>query len=97
MDRSPGLCHGIAGLLEITLRFAHDTGDPEFAAVAAELTGQLLAMHEPDRPFGYRARDDKGAKVDQPGLLDGAAGVALTLLAAATGVEPGWDGMLLLS
>jgi len=97
VDRSPGLCHGIAGLLEITLRFAHDTGDPAFTEAAAPLTEQLLAMYEPNRPFGYYALDDKGAKVDQSGLLDGAAGVALALLTAGTGVEPGWDGMLLLS
>jgi hypothetical protein len=36
-------------------------------------------------------------ETDQPGLLDGAAGVALVLLAQATGVEPSWDRLFLLS
>jgi hypothetical protein len=35
--------------------------------------------------------------VDRPGLLDGAPGAALVLLAAATDVEPAWDRVFLLS
>jgi hypothetical protein len=35
--------------------------------------------------------------VDQPGLLDGAPGVILALLAASTDVEPIWDRLFLLS
>jgi hypothetical protein len=97
VDYAPGLCHGTGGLLEITLRFAHDTGDPAFAEAAAELTERLLELHEPDRPYGFRAHNDKLEKIDDPGLLDGAAGPALALLAAGTDTEPGWDGMLLLS
>ncbi|MEV6414299.1 lanthionine synthetase LanC family protein [Kribbella sp. NPDC051718] len=31
---SPGLCHGVAGLLQITLRFADDTGEPVFTEAA---------------------------------------------------------------
>ena len=34
--------------------------------------------------------------VDDSGLLNGAAGIALALLAAATPVEPVWDRLLLL-
>lgn len=79
-----GLCHGVAGLLQITLRFAHDTGDPFFATAAVELTGQLVELAGPNR-----LRD--------PGFLTGAAGTALALLAAATSVPPTWDRMLLLA
>jgi hypothetical protein len=35
--------------------------------------------------------------VADPGILTGAAGVALALLAAATPIEPSWDRMLLVS
>ena len=97
VEHSPGLCHGVGGLLAITLRFAHDTGDPAFAEAAVEQTERLLALHEPDRPYGFRVQNDKGEKVDEPGLIDGAAGTALALLAAGSDAEPGWDGMLLLS
>ncbi len=94
---SPTFCHGVAGLLQITLRFAHDTGLPQFREAAQALTTQLLALAEPDTLLGYRSIEKEGRRVDQPGLLDGAPGVALVLLAAATGVEPAWDRLFLLS
>lgn len=96
-DHSPGLCHGVAGLLQLTLRFAHDTGDAVFAEAAAELTTRVLSMFRPESPFGYVALAENGATADDPTLLDGAAGIALALLAAATDVPPAWDRTLLLS
>ncbi|MFI9402526.1 lanthionine synthetase C family protein [Nocardia sp. NPDC052316] len=97
IDASAGLCHGVAGLLQITLRFAHDTGDAVFTTAAAALTSQLLAMFEPERRYGYSALAESGSATDDPSLLDGAAGVALALLAAATDVAPSWDRTLLLA
>ena len=35
--------------------------------------------------------------LDDPGLLTGATGVGLALLAAATAIEPAWDRILLVS
>ncbi len=93
---SPTFCHGTAGLLAITLRFAADTGLPDLADAAGELTAELLAAHEPGTLLGYRNIEPDDVRVDQPGLLDGACGVALVLLAAA-GVPAGWDRMFLLS
>lgn len=94
---SPTFCHGVAGLLQITLRFAHDTHDPLFVRAATELTGQLLDLYAPHHPLGYYDLEPGGNRVDQPGLLDGAPGVVLSLLAAATRVPPGWDRLFLLS
>ena len=94
---SPTFCHGIAGLLQVTLRFAHDTGLPVFSQAASELTEQLLAMYDPERALGYCSIEPGGNLVDQPGLLDGAPGVALVLLAASSNVEPTWDRLFLLS
>ncbi|WP_081593990.1 lanthionine synthetase C family protein [Nocardia brasiliensis] len=94
-DPAPGLCHGVAGLLQIMLRFAHDTGDPRFARAAVELTDRLLARYDPAHRFGFRCAGELPA--DRPGLLDGAAGIALALLAASTGEMPDWDRMLLLA
>ena len=54
-------------------------------------------MHEPDRALGFRAIEPGGNRVDQPGLLDGAPGVVIVLLAASTSVEPTWDRLFLLS
>lgn len=94
---SPTFCHGVAGLLQITLRFAHDTGMPLFTEAARALGTQLLELYEPDSLLGYRNREAADRHVDQPGLLEGAPGVALVLLAAATAEEPAWDRIFLIS
>jgi hypothetical protein len=94
---SPTFCHGVAGLLQITLRFSHDTGLPVFAEMASDLSEQLLSLYEPESLLGYRDLEPGGTGVDQAGLLSGAPGVAMVLLAAATGVEPVWDRLFLLS
>jgi lantibiotic biosynthesis protein len=94
---SPTFCHGVAGLLQVTLRFAHDTGLPVFTEAASELTEQLLSMYDPERALGFCSIEPGGNLVDQPGLLDGAPGVALVLLAASSKAEPTWDRLFLLS
>lgn len=94
---SPTFCHGVAGLLQITLRFAHDTGLPQFTEAARTLSEQLLSLYDPDTLLGYYNLELGGKRIDQPGLLDGAAGVVPVLLAASTSVEPTWDRMYLLS
>jgi lantibiotic biosynthesis protein len=94
---SPTFCHGVAGLLQVTWRFANDTRLPVFAEAAASLTEGLLSAYEPDSLLGYRNWEPGGTRVDQPGLLDGAPGVLLALLAASTDVEPSWDRAFLLS
>lgn len=94
---SPTFCHGIAGLLQVTLRFADDTGLACFKAAAQDLTEQLLSLYRDDSLTGFRSIEPGGKEVDCPGLLDGAAGVALVLLAAASGVTPNWDRLFMLS
>jgi len=92
---TPTLCHGTAGLLQISLRFFHDTNDAAFADQVVLLTAELLELFDPERPFGFvnPGSDDP----DNPGLIDGAAGVAATLLAVASGVSPAWDQALLIA
>jgi hypothetical protein len=97
MIDSPTFCHGIAGLLAITLRFARDTGAPAFATESERLTKQLLGEFQPESLLGFRSIEYRNNQTDQPGLLDGAAGVAIVLLSAASGVEPTWDRLFLLS
>jgi hypothetical protein len=94
---SPTFCHGVAGLLQVTLRFACDAGLPLFAEAARTLSAQLLALYDPDSLLGYYSLEPGGQRVDQPGLLDGAPGVVLVLLAAAMDTEPIWDRLFLLA
>ncbi|MEV7559269.1 lanthionine synthetase C family protein [Streptomyces sp. NPDC089795] len=85
---SPTLCHGLAGLVMLTMEFA------PWSTTARdrlpELVGDLLDRHEPDRPLGFADLEEPGKPVDDPGLLTGATGVALTLLAATGDRRPDW-------
>jgi hypothetical protein len=94
---SPTFCHGVAGLLAITLRFAHDTGRPVFLEASRALAQQLRDSYRPESLLGFRNLEVADHEIDQPGFLDGAPGVALVLLAAASEVEPTWDRVFLLS
>ena len=94
---SPTFCHGIAGLLAITMRFANETGSAVFRDECQKLTEQILSMFQRDSRLGFRNLEYGGNQTDQPGFIEGASGVAAVLLAAATGIEPGWDRVFLLS
>jgi lantibiotic biosynthesis protein len=94
---SPTLCHGIAGLLAICLRFAQETESSIIRDYIPLLVEQILDLFNPDFPLGFRDIELNLSLVDQPAWLTGAPGVALTLLAAALPVEPTWDRLLLLS
>ena len=94
---SPTFCHGLAGLVQIAARFARDTRSPELAASVDGLVAELLGAYEPETLLGFRNVEPGGVRVDQPGLLDGAPGIALTLLTAGADGEPTWDRLFLLS
>ena len=98
---APTLCHGTAGLAQVSLRIAADSGDPEIASGARNLCLELVDWFEPDAPLGYRdvtvGRDEPRLAVDDPTLLAGAAGTAIVLLASADDHDPEWDRALLLS
>jgi lantibiotic modifying enzyme len=94
---SPTFCHGLAGVLHITMRFSSETQAPQFADAANRFLEHLLRSFLESSAFGYCAYDADAGLVDRAGLLDGAAGVALVLLAAASDHEPGWDRVFLLS
>jgi hypothetical protein len=97
MIESPTFCHGVAGLLAITMRFARETYRPMFFQESQRLVEQLMGSFQPDSLLGFRCIEYGNNQTDQPGLLDGAAGVAIVLLAASTGIEPTWDRIFLLS
>jgi hypothetical protein len=92
---SPTFCHGVSGLLHTTLRFAQDTRLPAMIRLATALTEQVLRAFDTESLLGYYALEPGGKRVDQPGLLDGAAGVVLVLLAAASREDPSWDRLFL--
>lgn len=97
-----GLCHGAAGLGHLFNRMFQATGESCLADAARFWFERTLQMRRPGRGVaGYEAwqLDDDGqvSWIADPGLLTGAAGIALALLAATTAVEPDWDRMLLVA
>jgi len=80
LSEDGGLCHGPAGAAHLHARLYQHTGDGASRAAAQLWAARALAS-EPPR---------------EPGLLQGRAGHALALAAAASAAEPGWDRPLLL-
>ncbi|MBX9787996.1 MAG: lanthionine synthetase C family protein [Pirellulales bacterium] len=95
-----GLCHGAAGLAHLFNRLYQHFADDELRAAAIGWFARTLAFEGRGGGVGGFAAWQHGlpsgpAWTDDPGLLEGASGVALAFLAATTDVEPAWDAMLL--
>lgn len=94
---SPTICHGLSGLLLICMRFANESGNTLIYQHIPLLVQQILEKFHSDFPFGFRDEMWNGTYVDDPGILTGAMGVALTLLAATTSTAPSWDRAFLIA
>jgi hypothetical protein len=94
---SPTFCHGLAGLLQIVLRFLNDAPSPDLEYGVQHLLSTLLRQYDSHTLLGIQGRTPDGTGIDSPALLDGAAGTALTLLSVRGDVEPAWDRAFLLS
>ncbi|GGZ24826.1 hypothetical protein GCM10010387_17810 [Streptomyces inusitatus] len=84
-----GLCHGFAGLAHLAARVADDA----HAMTADRIRAAIPALLDKIHPPGAALRSG------DPGLLDGAAGVALALIAPSTTTPPrsSWDSCLLIA
>lgn len=94
-----GLCHGFAGLAHAAARTADDahpsTAGELRAAIPALLTAVTPPGTDPQLMATALIQEEEGG----PGLLDGAAGIALALLAPSTAASPrsAWDACLLIA
>jgi lantibiotic modifying enzyme len=97
------LCHGAIGVGHAFNRLFQVTDEARLAEAARFWLARGLAMRRPaGRLGGFHAvfRGDEGRparRIVFRGLLMGAAGIGLALLAATSDVEPAWDRILLLS
>jgi lantibiotic modifying enzyme len=96
------LCHGAAGIAHLFNRLYQATGEPELLDAAGRWFAATLRLHNEQHGVGgFPARQTQGPQAgqwtDEPGFLEGAAGVALALLAATTNIAPAWDRVLLAS
>jgi len=97
-------CHGSSGIAHIYHQLHRQTGEALFREAADFWYGETLAMATfEDGLAGYKTyagtdpRQGNGEWHNMPGLLEGVAGIGLSLVAAVADFEPAWDEALLLS
>ncbi len=82
---SPTFCHGLSGLLLMSHLMAKREGDAKLQSHVKELQARVWDFYRPETPFGFPdfERTKKGgyASLNKAGVLEGGAGVLLTLLA----------------
>lgn len=91
----PSFSVGRAGILVVTYRMAEDTHNPAIWKQMDLLKEDLLTFYHPHSAFGFQAVDvtNKGEYrwIDNPGLMNGAVGVALSLLLTERREDMLWD------
>ena len=89
------ICHGAAGIAHIFSLFSSGTGLPQFARAAAFWFNTTLRYHQPGAGTGGYTYGDivNGARLYVPriGLVEGAAGIGLALMALQKKPECTWD------
>jgi hypothetical protein len=100
--KEPGLCHGTAGLAHLFNRLYQASGDATLGEAARQWLQRTLDRHHAGQGVGGfcaqgRQPDGRLGWTEAPGLIVGATGVALALLAGSSAIEPGWDRTMLFS
>ena len=92
-----GICHGTAGLAQIFNRMFRNTQRIEFQRAANYWCMETLNMAKfEDGLAGYKAMV-RGGRQTRYNLLEGIAGIGLSLLSFVMPEDPAWDECLLLS
>lgn len=82
----PSFAFGKAGLLAVTYRMAKLTDSGQLMKRAASLEQNLKNLYSPTHPFGFQSINhlptNETQWLNEPGILDGATGIALSLLLA---------------
>ena len=97
--RDAAMCHGAAGLAHIFNRFFQVSGDPVFCDAARAWFQRTLDLRQTHGLGGFAvwaqyAPGERFGWVSATGLVEGAIGVALALIAALEPIEPRWDRLL---
>lgn len=98
--KDAGLCHGTAGIAHCFNRAYNFTGNGLFKDTAVYWFMETLKMAKyKDGLAGFKVwRTNKdGGLYNDPGLLEGIAGIGLSLISAVAPIDPKWDECLLLS
>ncbi|MEK4197962.1 lanthionine synthetase C family protein [Cytobacillus sp. FSL K6-0265] len=96
---SPIICHGKSGLLQITLNMLEDNPKCKLASHLPKLTEMLINQFNKESIFGYQDIEPTAEQqeyVDKAGILEGVAGIALTLLSLIKTKDTIWESSFLL-
>jgi len=99
--KDASICHGSYGIARIFDSIYQDTLNPLFKETADfwMFEGANMAFHE-DGWAGYKQffmKDDKETWENKAGLLEGIAGIGLTIIDYLSGTPQAWDECLLIS
>lgn len=97
MVKDAGICHGSAGVAHFFNRFYQITNITEFEDASIFWFNETINMARFGDGIGGYKLWSSNKWVNIPGLLEGTAGIGLTLLSAISNIEPKWDRCLLLS
>ena len=90
---------GRAGLLALTSLMARDTGNIQLRAQVDVLVEDLLRFYDVKHPFGFQtlrvSEENELRWVDHPGFLDGATGIALSLLLTNVEKNSNWQWLFI--
>lgn len=95
-----GLCHGTIGAGHIFNRFYQKTGIDLFAETANywyDLSIKLIDINKNKNNILFKMANDPKEIYFYGHLLEGVAGVGLSLISAISDIEPKWDECLLMS
>lgn len=96
-----GFCHGAAGVAHVFNRLYQATGDDTIRQAAIDWASSILTFRRAENVLAgfYRYLKDPAtgtvAYLDEPSVLEGAAGIALVTLSLFHAQEPSWDHWLL--
>ena len=88
---SATFCHGSAGLLALAGTFRGHLGRSAYDSTVATLCHDVLAGCSEDHALVVQDVQDHATALDNPGLLSGSAGVALTLWDTVAGTGGRWQ------
>jgi lantibiotic modifying enzyme len=100
MVRDAGICHGTAGIAHIFNRLYRTTKQYRFQEAANYWCLETLKMSKFEDGFaGYKTwhTEEYGGWQPCNNLLEGIAGIGLSLLSFVMPEDPAWDECLLLS
>lgn len=89
-------CHGVSGNMHILHKMVRKE-EEHFSIYKEKLNdyaNKIIDSYNPEAPFGYTDAENK--MLHKPGLLEGSAGICLSMLELIHGADLKWDSPFLL-